>query len=273
MPPRKKAADGEPTAPTRSSARTKAAAAAAAAALASATPTPPPAPAKPKAPAKTKAPAKLKSKRSLASEDDTPAPKPPSKKAKKGKAKQVEDEDEDDDEDVQQDAADDEVADEPKKMVTILKRGAAPVDPNSGKVDSHMVYSDGTTVWDAMLNQTDDFSNFHLRFYVLQLLHSNQNKDQCVLYTRWGRVGENGQNQTKGPWAPQVAIGEFKKQFKAKAVVNWEDRVGMVARKGKYTWIERDYTDNDDSKAGQKAGDKTEVAVIPDSKLELEVQA
>jgi len=35
------------------------------------------------------------------------------------------------------------------------------------------------------------------RFYVIQLLHPIGNDTQCTLYTRWGRVGENGQSQTK----------------------------------------------------------------------------
>ncbi|KAG6903003.1 hypothetical protein C0995_008576 [Termitomyces sp. Mi166 len=257
MPPRKKAADGVPTAPTRSSARTRAAQAAAAAA---------PAPSAPPAQEKSK------SKRPRASSIDAPASKSASKKAKKGKAKEDDgDEAEAEAEDAQKDATDDAVADEPKKMVTVIKRGAAPVDPRSGRVDTHMVYTDGTTVWDAMLNQTDvSGSENKNKFYVLQLLHSNQNNTQCFLYTRWGRVGENGQNQIKGPWGPQVAIGEFKKQFKSKTAVNWEDRVGMVPKKGKYTWIERDYSDDDDSK-DDKAEDK-EPVVIPDSKLEPEIQ-
>ncbi|KAG5715912.1 Poly [ADP-ribose] polymerase 2-A [Termitomyces sp. T112] len=259
MPPRKKAADGTPAAPTRSSARTRAAQAAAAAT----TPAPPPLPPQ----------AKPKSKRPRASSVDEPASKPTSKKAKKGKAKEDGgNEAEAETEDAQKDADDDVAQEEPKKMVTVIKRGAAPVDPHSGRVDTHMVYTDGSTVWDAMLNQTDvSGSENKNKFYVLQLLHSNQNTAQCFLYTRWGRVGENGQNQTKGPWAPQVAIGEFKKQFKSKTAVSWEDRVGMIAKKGKYTWIERDYSDEDDSKDDKKADNK-EPVVIPDSKLEPEIQ-
>ncbi|KNZ78174.1 Poly [ADP-ribose] polymerase 2-A [Termitomyces sp. J132] len=259
MPPRKKAADGTPAAPSRSSARTRAAQAAAAAT----TPAPPPLPPQ----------AKPKSKRPRASSVDEPASKPTSKKAKKRKAKEDGgNEAEAETEDAQKDADDDVAQEEPKKMVTVIKRGAAPVDPHSGRVDTHMVYTDGSTVWDAMLNQTDvSGSENKNKFYVLQLLHSNQNTAQCFLYTRWGRVGENGQNQTKGPWAPQVAIGEFKKQFKSKTAVSWEDRVGMIAKKGKYTWIERDYSDEDDSKDDKKADNK-EPVVIPDSKLEPEIQ-
>ena len=39
--------------------------------------------------------------------------------------------------------------------MTVLKRGAAPVDEHSGMVDTHQVLSTPEGVWDAMLNQTD----------------------------------------------------------------------------------------------------------------------
>ncbi|KAJ6569595.1 PARP-domain-containing protein [Mycena capillaripes] len=259
MPPRKKAADtdGAAPAPTRSSTRTKTAPAAAAPAAST----------------------KPKSKRARAAsddddEDDAPvAKKPASKKAKKApatkKAAAA-----DDDEDDADDAADD---DAPSKMVTVLKRGKAPVDPLSGKVNSHQVYSNAEGVWDAMLNQTNiDGSNNNNKFYVLQLLHPIGNDSQSVLFTRWGRVGADGQTQVKGPWPSATAINEFKKQFKAKAAANWEDRVGMKAKSGKYTWLERDYgdEDEDDDKAAGGSGSKkkTSAGPIPDSALEPELQ-
>ena len=39
--------------------------------------------------------------------------------------------------------------------MTVLKRGAAPVDAHSGMVDTHQVLATPEGVWDAMLNQTD----------------------------------------------------------------------------------------------------------------------
>lgn len=63
----------------------------------------------------------------------------------------------------------------------------------------------------------------------------------------------------KGPFASTIAIQEFKKQFRAKSGVAWEERKGMVARKGgcfilavglllllmfasgKYTWLGRHF--------------------------------
>ncbi|EEB90463.1 hypothetical protein MPER_11327 [Moniliophthora perniciosa FA553] len=230
MPPRKKStADGAaPTAPTRSSARTKSAQAAK--------------PASSNHDTTSKTAAKPASKRKRVAADDEEeeeAPKskkPASKKAKKSKATVDEDEDED-----EGDAMDvDDKKEKDPKMVTVVKRGAAPVDPASKRVDTHQVYANDEAVWDATLNQTDVKDNKN-KFYNLQLLHPLGNPNECILFTHWGRVGENGQNQVKGPWPAASAISQFKSQFKAKAGVNWENRIGMVARKGKYTWLERDY--------------------------------
>ncbi|KAG6887870.1 hypothetical protein C0992_010437, partial [Termitomyces sp. T32_za158] len=100
MPPRKKATDGVPAVPTRSSARTRAAQAAAV----TVAPIPPP-----------PAQAKPKSKRPRANSANAPASEPASKKGKKGKAKE-DDSEEAEAESVQKDVADNTVPDEPKKM-------------------------------------------------------------------------------------------------------------------------------------------------------------
>ncbi|KAJ7102466.1 poly polymerase catalytic domain-containing protein [Mycena belliarum] len=315
MPPRKKAADGAPAAPTRASTRTKATPADAPAATASkpkskrardASDSEDDAPAAKKPPSKKakKAPASKKKAADDDEDDDDPPPakKPASKRTKKAPVskKMVDDDDDEEDDDaapakkpaskrakkapVSKKKADDDDEDDddaapaaPAKMVTVLKRGRAPVDSGSGKVNTHQVYCNAEGVWDAMLNQTNIGENNN-KFYVLQLLHPIGNDSQCVLFTRWGRVGADGQTQLKGPWAASTAVLEFKKQFKAKAATNWEDRVGMVAKKGKYTWLERDYGDEDDNEdeempaSGSNSKKKEKEAPIPDSTLEPEVQ-
>jgi poly [ADP-ribose] polymerase 2/3/4 len=75
------------------------------------------------------------------------------------------------------------------------------------------------------------------RYYVIQLLHPIGNNSQCILYTRWGRVGESGQSQKKGPFPSTTAISEFKKQFKAKAATDWSARVGMTAKPGEWPYF------------------------------------
>jgi predicted DNA-binding WGR domain protein len=67
---------------------------------------------------------------------------------------------------------------------------------------------------------------------VIQLLHPIGNNSSCTLYTRWGRVGETGATQKKGPFTATQAISEFKKQFKAKAATDWSARFGMTVKAG-----------------------------------------
>ena len=44
---------------------------------------------------------------------------------------------------------------------------------------------------------------------------------------------------SKGPFPPAQAVNEFKKQFKSKAAVSWENRKGMTAKKGVFVlhWL------------------------------------
>jgi predicted DNA-binding WGR domain protein len=109
-------------------------------------------------------------------------------------------------------------------------------------------------IWDARLNQTEISGNKN-KFYILQLLHPIGNSAATKLFTRWGHVGENGQTQFKvnyfavfapphlssadfkGPWDPATAVQEFKKQFKAKAGVDWTNKKGMTAKKGQHWYL------------------------------------
>ncbi|KAG1865517.1 poly polymerase catalytic domain-containing protein [Suillus subalutaceus] len=207
-------------------------------------------------------------------------PAKPVSKPKSSKAKRVRNDDEADSDVVpskiarlnkDDDTSDNEADNEVKKMVTVVKRGAAPVDPMSGLVNTHQVYSSAESVWDAMLNQTEVGSNKN-KFYVIQLLHPIGNDAQSSLYTRWGRVGENGASQIKGPWPSSSAIIEFKKQFKSKSGVAWPQRFGMVAAKGKYTWLERVFED-ENNKAESSGSNSKEDEPVPDSELLPELQA
>ncbi|QRW00536.1 poly(ADP)-ribose polymerase PARP protein [Ceratobasidium sp. AG-Ba] len=170
-------------------------------------------------------------------EKPAPAKKPRSTKGKK-KAEPVKEE-------VKEEKANDAAGPSADaKPVTRRRAGATPVDPFSGLVGTHLVYcdpSDGET-YAGLLNQTNlDGNNNNNKFYVLQLLHPQSDSANCLLFTRWGRVGETGASQQKGPFPVKQAITEFKKQFKSKTGANWDDRKNMVPKKGKYIWLERDF--------------------------------
>lgn len=94
------------------------------------------------------------------------------------------------------------------------------------------VYED----YDCMLNQTN-IGNNNNKFYLIQLLLSGGN---YYCWTRWGRVGELGQNKLDGATNADAAIKNFEKKFKDKTKNNWTDRENFVSHSGKYTLIEVD---------------------------------
>lgn len=120
------------------------------------------------------------------------------------------------------------------------------------------------------------------RFYLLQLIHPRGDSSSITLFTRWGRVGETGQSQSKGPFPADKAVVEFRKQFKAKAAWDFSKRTTQEPKPTKYTWIERHYEDEGASTSSPKKAkqEDPETAVkeepaeeiIPDSKLPVEVQ-
>ena len=73
-------------------------------------------------------------------------------------------------------------------------------------------------------------------------------KKDHYAHTRWGRVGEYGQVKTMGPMDLDGALKEYNKKFKDKSGHNWDDR-NEAPKKGKYTFIEKNYEDDDEDDA------------------------
>src|SRR6476620_8643723 len=97
--------------------------------------------------------------------------------------------------------------------------------------------------YDCMLNQTNIGANNN-KFYVIQLLEKG---GKYYAWTRWGRVGEDGQNALLGP-------SDFGKacqsKFKDKTKNAWEDRATFQPAAGRYALIEIDRS-VDDKKADE----------------------
>jgi poly [ADP-ribose] polymerase len=72
--------------------------------------------------------------------------------------------------------------------------------------------------WGVMLNQTNIKQNNN-KFYVIQLLKTGSTYH---VYTRWGRVGEPGQNACKA-WGANLANAqkEWISKFRAKTKNDW----------------------------------------------------
>lgn len=79
-------------------------------------------------------------------------------------------------------------------------------------------------------------------------LHKAENDGSQVLgmhgtyktWTRWGRVGEHGQNAVLGDNSLDDAIRQFEKKFKDKSGHTWANRLDQP-KKNKYTFLERNY--------------------------------
>jgi poly [ADP-ribose] polymerase 2/3/4 len=167
---------------------------------------------------------------------------------------------------VEEEKVEDKVEDENPSKKQKLRN--AKVDPLYG---SGKVYNDGKCVYDAMLNQTNISKNNN-KFYVIQLI---EDSGSYVCYTRWGRVGEDGQSQEKSFSNAKDGIKEFCNKFKAKSANKWEDRDSFVPKSGKYTMVEIADDEEEETKEEVKKIIKTDdgkIQKIKDSKHCKQVQ-
>ncbi|KAJ7599453.1 PARP-domain-containing protein [Mycena floridula] len=151
-----------------------------------------------------------------------------------------------------------------------IKPTKIPVDLHSGLATSHEVYSNDDGDWDALLSYSEVKPLINKnKFYVIQLLYDGS-KDSIHVYTRWGRVGEKGVQRLNGPLTETEGIAQFKTHFKLKTGIKWEDRDTKTPKKGKYVWLDRDFSqdNNPQSEPETKAAQPEK---IPDSLLAVEI--
>ncbi|KAJ5641393.1 hypothetical protein N7490_005393 [Penicillium lividum] len=143
--------------------------------------------------------------------------------------------------------------------------------PFKGPQYAHVYVSSDGLIWDATLNQTDSGKNNN-KFYRVQLIASDGEKE-FVAWTRWGRVGEFGQFSCLGHGSLEDAKRSFEKKFKDKSGLTWENRLDPP-KKGKYTFIERDYEDDeDDTEETVTKNDSDEVKIKVESTLTKPLQS
>ncbi|CAG8520900.1 3017_t:CDS:1, partial [Cetraspora pellucida] len=164
---------------------------------------------------------------------------------------------------------------EEKKMVKIIKKGKAPVDELFQMKDSFHVFSNTQATWDCLLNQTNAGANNN-KFFIIQLLESDSGGNYYV-YSRWGRVGYDGQQAMSGPLASlDIAKYEFEKKFRDKTKNKWmdicQDKSSFKAVKGKYTLLERDYGDDEVDISTKNNAVVPPPPPIPESKLHPKIQ-
>ncbi|XP_053152140.1 protein mono-ADP-ribosyltransferase PARP3 isoform X1 [Hemicordylus capensis] len=130
---------------------------------------------------------------------------------------------------------------------------AAPKEKLKAKIDSACQLSniDGAKIhedYDCMLNQTNIGYNNN-KFYIIQLIEQN---GSYSCWNRWGRVGETGQSKLSSFPSLEAAKKDFEKKFRDKTKNSWADRENFVAHDGKYTLIEVQHGDEEESEVTVK---------------------
>ncbi|KAJ5698679.1 hypothetical protein N7462_000684 [Penicillium macrosclerotiorum] len=136
---------------------------------------------------------------------------------------------------------------------SISKQLVIPVDEGftssvSSYLDPRVHIDDTGLIWDATLNQTVA-SNNNNKFYRLQIVADK--KGRFIAWTRWGRVGEHGQSAAVGDGSLKTAEMAFKKKFREKSGLAWENRLELP-KNNKYTFIERNYEEDDEEEEIKK---------------------
>ena len=154
--------------------------------------------------------------------------------------------------------------DETPKLKSVTLKGKAPVDADCPQASTHHVFSEGSDIWDVMLNQTQTGLNNN-KFYILQLLEGDSGQGYGV-WMRWGRVGYSGQNKWEPSPTLEGAKRDFAKKFKDKTSNKWEEREEFQKKAGKYDLIAVDHCQQEASSVVKEEGP------LPDSTLSKPVQ-
>jgi poly [ADP-ribose] polymerase len=93
-------------------------------------------------------------------------------------------------------------------------KGKVPIDDyfTLDKAKFHVLEHQGK-VFSATLNQTN-VSNNNNKFYIFQVLQSDDNANNNYFFCRWGRVGVPGQVSCGGPMSVMAAVINFNSKYR-----------------------------------------------------------
>ncbi|KAH9104069.1 hypothetical protein LEN26_015131 [Aphanomyces euteiches] len=141
------------------------------------------------------------------------------------------------------------------------------------KPDVHLASRDQFAIVDDFhtdLMQTNLGAQNNNKFYVIQLLQSTKSKTYS-LFTRWGRLGDVGQQQLVDCGNDfEKAIKLFEKKFKDKTKNNWSDRHEFVKHPMQYQLVELDETESGEGGGGDAAMGKLSASQIHKGQAVLE---
>ena len=114
-----------------------------------------------------------------------------------------------------------------KELVPVCKTGGFP--------KSHKVYQENMKPWDAYLTKVDLRNGIYgdYVFYKMQMLYDPV-RDLYIVFTRWGRIGEDGMNQRTPFNNLEEAKKDFCSIFKSKTGNDFNDLENFTRVKKKY---------------------------------------
>jgi len=108
-----------------------------------------------------------------------------------------------------------------KKIVKAVKKGAVAVDIKFEKASKYHVYDDGKgKIYNASM-MLSDLKDNHNKYYIIQLLQADNSSSEYILWTRWGRVGVDGQTLKSEFSSAEMGIKAYEKKFKDKTRVGY----------------------------------------------------
>lgn len=138
------------------------------------------------------------------------------------------------------------LAEQREKELAKENKHRVPVDKTGHFEKSYQVYYDEDDhPWDVYLTKVDLKNGIYgdYVFYKMQVLYDT-NRDLYVVFTRWGRIGENGMNQRTPFGNADEAKKDFKQIFKQKTGGNDFERLDTFNRiKKKYNIAHVNYVE------------------------------
>lgn len=103
-----------------------------------------------------------------------------------------------------------------------------------------MLDADQQVHYSCCLTKVDISYGFYglYNFYKMQLVKQDRGKELIVLFTRWGRVGDEGQYQRTPFPTVEQAVKEFKKIFQSKTGNAWDTLNEFTPKPNKYRLVE-----------------------------------
>lgn len=123
----------------------------------------------------------------------------------------------------------------------MILKGSVPVDQYFLNHATFKVLVHQGVTYAKTLNQSNIMNNNN-KFYILQILQNDANANHLIFFTRWGRVGVEGQRAEIPCFSVDVAIREFNKKLR--------DKLG-----GGYREVEMNYDADDKAEDKDKADD------------------